>query len=292
MYEFFSKKLRIINYLLIALIVLAVLLFARNVISMSFSKKTPGLVDTQQETSTPAIVKIRDVNDYAPILEQNPFGPPMKLIPISTEQKGEKIASPTELILIGTTVGPASLSYAIFENKSRSDAQGQEIFGYGDNVYDYGTLTKIEKDWVELTQGTMTSRISIVEPRAKEIQAKSAGSSQVTFAKKISEKQYMLDHQKVQNALKNPEQILTDARLLPNVQNGKIEGFRISELKPEGLYGSLGLRNGDVLLRINNLEISNPEVAMQAMSALGGMNSVNLDIIRDGARATMTYDIR
>lgn len=291
MFEFFLKKLRIINYFLIVLIVLAILLFARNVISMSFSKKTPGFSNTQQEASTPAIAKIRDINDYAPILEQNLFGPPMKLISISTEQKSEKIASHTEFILIGTTTGPKNLSYAIFENKSRTDTQGQEIFRYGDNVYDYGILTKIEKDWVELTQGATTSKIYIVEPQTKEIQAKT-NPSQTPFAKKLSEKQYVLDQQRVQRALKNPEQIMTDARLLPNIQNGKIEGFKMLEVKPNGLYDSLGLRNGDTLLKVNNLEVSNPEVAMQAISALGGMNSVSLDIIRDGARMTISYDIR
>ncbi len=289
MYEFFLKKLRIINYLLAALILLTALLFTRNIISIGFSKKASPLTKTKQGMETIPLAKMKDINDYAPILEKNPFGPPMKLIPISTEQKGEKIASPSELILIGTTVGPANLSYAILEDKSHSAFQGQEVFAHGHKVYDYGTITKIEKDWVELTQGTIASRISIAEPQTKEI---TTGASQPSFGKKISESQYVLDKEVVQNALKNPQQIMTDARLLPNVVKGKIEGFKISEVKQNGMYGNLGIRNGDILLKINNLEMSNPESALQAMSALGGMNSVNLDIIRDGAKMTMSYDIR
>lgn len=79
---------------------------------------------------------------------------------------------------------------------------------------------------------------------------------------------------------------------MPNIKNGVQEGFSISEVRPGGLYESLGLRNGDILLRINNLEISKPEVAIQAMSALRGMNTVNLDIIRNSSKLTMSYQIR
>ena len=42
----------------------------------------------------------------------------------------------------------------------------------------------------------------------------------------------------------------------------------------------------------SNLEISKPEVAIQAMSALRGMNTVNLDIIRNSSKLTMSYQIR
>ncbi|MBI5050370.1 MAG: hypothetical protein HZC11_05770 [Nitrospirae bacterium] len=76
------------------------------------------------------------------------------------------------------------------------------------------------------------------------------------------------------------------------MHDGRQEGFTLSEIKPGGLYDSLGLRNSDVLLNVNSLEISSPDVAVQAMSALRGMDRVNLDIIRNGEKITMTYQIR
>jgi general secretion pathway protein C len=79
---------------------------------------------------------------------------------------------------------------------------------------------------------------------------------------------------------------------LPNIKDGRQEGFTISEVVPGGIYQSLGLRNGDILLKINGLEISNPEVAIQAMSALRGMNNVDLDIIRSGKNISMSYRMR
>ncbi|MBI4687143.1 MAG: PDZ domain-containing protein [Nitrospirae bacterium] len=231
---------------------------------------------------------IKNINNYAPILEKNPFGQPMKLI-LQTEGRTEMAqAIPSSLILIGTVVGAKKLSYAIFEDKSRPDIQKQEVFAYGKRVYGYGILTKIERGWVEITQDTGAYRIPLTDVKLTEVEAKTQSSS----IRKIRDNEYLIDQRGVQSALNNPEQILKDARLLPNIRDGKQEGFNISEVKPGGLYDSMGLRNGDTLLKVNGLEMSTPEHAMQAMSALRGMDRVTLDIIRDNSKTTMTYQIR
>ena len=85
---------------------------------------------------------------------------------------------------------------------------------------------------------------------------------------------------------------MTDARFVPNFINGRQQGFELREVKPGGIYSSLGLQNGDVLLRINEFTISNPESALQAFTALKGIDRAQLDIIRGGSRMTMTYQIR
>ncbi len=122
--------------------------------------------------------------------------------------------------------------------------------------------------------------------------AGNSAKSPSSFAKKIGERQYVLNSRKVQESIENPEHILTDARLLPNFVNGKQEGFAISEVVNDGLYHSMGLKNGDILLKVNGLQMSNPEVAIQAMTALKGMNRVNLDIIRNGKNMSMKYQMR
>jgi len=45
-------------------------------------------------------------------------------------------------------------------------------------------------------------------------------------------------------------------------------------------------------LRINEYDISNPERALQAFTALKGMERVQVDLIRSGSRMTMTYQIK
>jgi general secretion pathway protein C len=92
--------------------------------------------------------------------------------------------------------------------------------------------------------------------------------------------------------LDNPAQIMTDAKLIPNMVNGKPDGFILQEIRKNGVYDNLGMKNGDILLRINGSNISTPENALQTFMALKGMDKVQLDIIRDGNRMTLNYQIR
>lgn len=287
------KRFRFFNYLTVLFILLAALLLVRTIVSFSFTKKTsPVTLDSGDSLIN---MKTKDIMQYSAILEKNPFGRPMTLHSISVRQETEKpFSSLSDLVLIGTVVGPAHLSYAVFQEKSRPDVQ--EVIAYRQKVFNYGILSKISMSSVEIERDSVTYTLTFpseeivtdIEPRADA----QSGSAQGSFARKVGDKEYVLDSSKVQQALENPEQILTDARLLPNFVNGKQEGFRISEVVSGGLYQSLGLSNGDILLRVNGLEISNPEVAMQAMTALKGMNKVNLDIMRDGKNMSMSYQMR
>jgi general secretion pathway protein C len=287
------KKLRFVNYLLVLFILSAVILLARNIVGISFSKKAAPPPISKEK----ALINMNkiDIMQYSAILEKNPFGQPMKLHPIEVKQETEKsLGSLSNLILIGTVVGPENVSYAIFEDKSQPNVQ--DIFGYNKDVFNYGVLTKITMTSVEIVQGSETYTLTFpseeTETGTEKQSAVSPETPQNSFARKVGEQEYILDSRRVQQSLENPEQILTDARLLPNFVDGRQAGFKISEVVPEGLYDSLGIKNGDILLRVNGLEISNPEVAIQAMSALKGMNRVNLDIIRSGKNMSMSYQIR
>ncbi len=301
MLEFSLKKIRYLNIIIIALIVVSSLLIVRFIVDKSFSKKGiyPVSSVTNQSRKT---VKGMNMMQFAPVLEKNPFGKPMKLEPIRVSKKSETaFKGPTEmsdLILIGTVVGPRYVSYAVFQDKTK--ARQQDIFAYGEQVYDYGTLTKIERSEVEIQREgiSYSLKIDYEKPGGKKenrpVRSKQSkrNTSRGTFAKKIGEREYLLDRSKVQKSMENPEKVLTDARLLPNIIDGRQEGFKISEVVSNGLYHSLGLQNGDILLNINGLEISNPEVAIQAMSALKGMNRINLDIMRSGENMSIDYEIR
>jgi general secretion pathway protein C len=294
MFENPLLKFRLVNYLLSVFILLAVLLLARSIVSISFSKKEALPPITKDKTLLNK--NNNDLMQYSAILEKNPFGRPMKLYPVEMKQEAEKsVGALSNLVLIGTIAGPQYLSYAIFEDKSQPGIQ--ELFGYGEKVFNYGVLARITMTSVDIVQDSQTvtltfpSEETVVEP-GNRTERTAPEAPQTSFARKVGEQEYILDSRRVQKSLENPEQILTDARLLPNFVDGRQAGFKISEVLPDGLYGSLGLKNGDVLLRVNGLEISNPEVAIQAMSALKGMNRVNLDIVRSGKNISMSYQIR
>jgi len=87
-------------------------------------------------------------------------------------------------------------------------------------------------------------------------------------------------------------QAMTDARLTPSMKDGKVEGFRVTEVRSGGIFSLVGLKNSDVLLRINDFPIDSPEKAIQSLSVLKGQSRIKLDLLRDGRPASLTYDIR
>jgi len=290
MLEFPLRKINIINSLLIVLAISIALLLTRDVINTVLLKKARS-ADAGDKTVTDTGEKQKDIMIYASIAEKNPFGAPVKFYPVTAHNTESPQGSPSDLVLVGTVTGPNSMSYAIIADKSQTGPLNQEVFAYGKDVHGYGTLVRIEKEFVELSQGANKYTLPLADIQIEELKA-GGSASQAQFVKKIGEKQYLLDRRKVQQSLESPEHILSDARLFPNIKNGKQEGFLVLEVISGGIYDSLGLKNGDVLLRINGLQISNPEVAIQAMSALRGMNTVNLDIIRGSSKMTLNYQIR
>jgi general secretion pathway protein C len=291
MLDFSLKYFRFINHFLAALILVTALFLIRDIANISSSDSGAKPADFEDMVSS--IMTEKKIIHYSAILERNPFGSPITMRPtVSTRTADIRYGPLSNLVLAGTAVGPENLSCAVIMDKT--DPSGiQELFTYGENVFNYGILTKIENTSIELTRDSVAYTVRLtVEELESGTPADRASGLQSSIARKVGEREYVLDSRNVRRSIENPEKILTDARLLPNFNNGRQEGFKMSEVIKGGLYHSLGLMNGDVLLRINGLTISNPEVAIQAMSALRGMNSINLDIIRNGKNMSMNYQIR
>lgn len=285
------KLLKIFNLLSGILLLVFILLFARHIISSQFGKKEK--FNTPQ-TSNPQIQNKTSFQEYAVILRNNPFGFPGGTLRQLSEAPGRSVAS-SDVILIGAIAGSEKNSYAIFSDKSGK----QEVFKAGAAVFDLGTLKKVDKDrvfiqakGVEKLMELQLSDFITIKDISKDISASQAGVQTSGFVKSLGDKSFIVDQKKIQDALANPNQIMTDARLQPHFVNGKQEGFLMKEVKNNGIYQNLGLQNGDVLLKINDYTLSSPESGMQAFNALRGMDRVQLDILRGGEKTTLTYQIK
>jgi general secretion pathway protein C len=275
------KVLPVVNVVLGVLLIAMVLFFVRDILSLSL----PGIEKAGAPGPKSRVAERHALQDYAGILKNNPFGfPGGDLRPLAAAA-GQSVSG-TDISLIGTVAGRKKMSYAIFADKSGR----QEVFRVGDSVFGLGKLIRVDKYSVVVGDGERRTEIPLADVATiREIGPPEAAGS---FARKTGAATYQIDTQSIQQAIEKPAQIMTDARLLPNMVNGRQLGFVLTEVKPGGVYASLGLRNGDVLLRINQFNISNPESALQAFTALRGIDRAELDIIRNGERMTMTYQIR
>lgn len=278
-----------LNILLGAILFLVTVFVVRDIISLHFEQKKNMRTIEMKGQDIAALKPDKQLAEYEEIVRNNPFGVAggeIRSLVGSSSPKSQQ----GDIILIGTVVGPRALSYAIFK-----DASGlQEVFKIGDPVFDIGRLDRVQREKVVIRKAGKTVEILLEDVKVKEVKqtASSTGPLSSSFAQKIGRATYMVDQARLQQAIANPGQMMTDARLKPNIVNGREEGFVLSEVKPGGVYQSLGLQDGDVLLRINEYDISNPERALQAFTALKGMDRVQVDLVRSGSRMTMTYQIK
>jgi general secretion pathway protein C len=287
-----QKSVNILNIVLIAVFVLLVLLFAREMISSYFGEEAKDEVKPAESSVPGKAVEKRAFSDYAPVLESNVFGfNAGELTLLSGKKAGFANAERTgarsaKLKLLGVVSWLEGVGYAFISGLGR----GQEVYKTGDYIQTVGYLRRVETDKVIIETGAGEEELPIADislakssPAPKRVNG---------MAKRTSKNTYELDKELVQGSLDSPKNIMTDARLLPNVVNGVQKGFVVREVKRGGIYHNLGVRNGDVLLRVNEFDISDAETALQAFSALRGLDRVDLDILRRGDPLTLTYTLK
>jgi general secretion pathway protein C len=113
-----------------------------------------------------------------------------------------------------------------------------------------------------------------------------------TGVQKLSNSKYMVDQKEVLASTENMSQILTQARALPYLEQGKTVGFRLSEIVPGSIYDKIGLQNGDVIQKVNSQDVDDPAKFFQLYQGLRNERSITIDVMRGGQRQTLNYDIR
>jgi type II secretion system protein C len=278
------KIIAVVNVALGVLLLLSLGFFVRNVLSAVQKKGIKPVSSARVESKKQ---EKKSVQEYEALFQNNPFSIPfgsLKQIASGTDQK-----ELSDIKLVGTISGNAEYSYAVFVGKDGT----QSMVKMGESVFGAGELKTVEKYRAIIQNNGKLTKITMVDilaPGAIDtLKDTKAASGPVQLVKKG---EYMIDQKAVKLALDNPTQIMTDAKLIPNMTKDKQEGFILREVRKNGFYENLGMQNGDILLRVNSFNISNPENALQAFTALRGMDKVQLDIIRNNNRMTLNYQIR
>jgi general secretion pathway protein C len=281
---FNQKIIAALNVSIGLLILLSLGFFVRNVLSAVQNK---GIKPVSYTHIASAKQEKKSLQEYEAVFQNNPFSITVGSLKQNVSGAAQKEMS--DIKLMGTISGSAEYSYAVFVDKDGKQA----MFKKGESVFGAGELKTVEK-----YRAIINSNGTLVEIKMTDIHAsgglealKSPGAMSGPV-QLVGKGEYMIDQKAVKLALDNPTQIMTDAKLIHNMTKDKQEGFIVREVRKNGFYENLGIQNGDVLLRVNGSNISNPENALQTFTALRGMDKVQLDIIRNNNRMTLNYQIR
>ena len=221
----------------------------------------------------------RELSDYSPILERGLFG----------EGKGPSSGATVESSsyrLIGTIEGE-SFAGAVLE-----DASGQTFYRVHQKLPDGSVIVKVMRDKIAIKKPEgQTVDLQVVDD-TKIVAVPAPGVSGGAGVKRLSDGKFAVDQREMLASTENMNQILTQARAMPYMEQGKTVGFRISEIVPGSLYEKIGLQNGDVIQRVNAQEVDDPAKFFQLYQGLKTERNISIDLLRGGQRQTLNYEIR
>jgi general secretion pathway protein C len=109
--------------------------------------------------------------------------------------------------------------------------------------------------------------------------------------KKVGGNSYEVEQSEIDGALANLSKLATQARVVPAFEGGESIGFKLFSIRPNSLYAKIGLKNGDIVTRINGYEINSPDKALEIYQKLKDSKQINVDLKRRGKATTLDYAI-
>jgi type II secretion system protein C len=217
----------------------------------------------------------------------------------------------TAFVLVGTIVSStASARRAILW------ANGMTLpkaFREKEEVEPGAVLSSVERDKVWLTRGGeremleilpvgSKARASLSPPVAGQRSA-APGAPQVAGTspsqtpgdirvERLADNRFSIDEEGVAQLTGNINQFMTQVRLIPFFEGNKSAGYRIAAIRPGTTFERLGFQGGDVLQQVNGLDVSSPEKLYTIFQNLKDEKKVSVNILRQGQKNTLTYEIR
>ncbi len=225
-------------------------------------------------------------------------GPPPALdtsVEVNDEGLSEDlpIAGNINYKLVGTVVSQIEkYSLAILIDNSTNTTG---VYSVGDQLND-AVITGIERKRMYYKRGKKFEYLDLEEERKEKVAkvqpAVSPAPPSGEGISKIAEGKYVVSQSELEKTLSNLNDVAMQARIVPNFEGGKANGFKIFNIKSGSIYEKIGLRNGDVIQKINGFEINSPDKAFEVYQKLKDAKAINIDINRGGSSMSFDYTIR
>ena len=109
---------------------------------------------------------------------------------------------------------------------------------------------------------------------------------------RLSANEFNIDRSVIDKVLENQADLMRNARIVPEQENGKTVGIRMFGIRPDTLLGVLGFENGDRIQSLNGFELANPEKALEAYARVRTAEHLSVSIFRRGTAMNVDYNIK
>jgi general secretion pathway protein C len=278
-----GKGLLLVNIAVVACLGWAVSLWVNQFISNKAAK-----IPAYSPPMTNNIQTIQMNTDYSVITKKNIFNP-VGPSGLAGATSGEVVPSTLPLKLVGTIIsGNKDSSMAIIEGADKQ----QELYKMNDQVGG-ATIIRIERFEIILSNGGRLESLAIdfgqIGTPADTGKKGAAPGVQVaqTAGRIIMDKGYF-NAQK-----KNTSELMTQIRAIPFAgKDGVISGFQLFEVAKDSMYDRVGLKNQDVIQRVNGQPLTSVESGLDLFNALKNDTHFTLDIVRNRENKTIRVDVQ
>lgn len=229
-------------------------------------------------------------HDLSRILQQNIFDPAARGRRSATfkSSRTDKTAQPSirkNLALIGTLVAGTD-STALVE-------VGKEIklFHLDDPLPGGGSVEAIQRNRVTIrNQDGSTTDLALREETNRKTQPTTSPATG-SGVRSAGKNRWTVSRATANAARTNIATQLRLAQMEPRIINGRTDGFLVRKLYPKSMLTQMGIKRGDVILRVNNMPLNSPEKALQILQQLREARQLTVDLERKAEPMTFSYEI-
>ena len=195
----------------------------------------------------------------------------------------------SKLKLLGVVLGDHEGVSAIVEELS---SKRQQFFRLHDQIPDAGEISEIRRDGMVVRQGDQQEFLELAVSQIEKPPSAPVPVGSAVVPAPGSPVRTVLDRRDVEQAMGDLPKLLSQARAVPYLVNGAMNGFRLDFIAPSSFYEKIGLKYGDVLQQVNGVDIRDPGTMLTLFQQLRNEKTVKLDVLRNNQRTAMTFDIR
>lgn len=292
-----------LNFLLIAVLAYFAALSVNDIVAMRMAPATAPLPRIEARPIDNSAAN-RSRVAYQEIVNRDIFNiapPPKVEAPVV-----EKIDLHLTLIGVSLTTTAGKTPFAIIADRSGQ----QNVYRLGATVPNAGKLVEVAKTRIIIDHdgkrvavdlpkdelpGPVQAAQPLEPPPTDDEATQDSTSDEEPFdpnVEALGDNRYKIPRDTIDHSIGNMSQLLTQMRAIPNIQNGKTNGFSLSEIEPGSVFDEMGFEEGDVLKSINGQGLTDPSQAMSMMNTLRNSSQITVQVLRDGELVTMTYQIQ
>ncbi|MFA6196186.1 MAG: PDZ domain-containing protein [Sulfurimonas sp.] len=91
---------------------------------------------------------------------------------------------------------------------------------------------------------------------------------------------------------KDPAQIWKDISIIEVKDGDKIAGFKVTKINPKSKFISLGLKENDLIIKLNNVTIESYKDAIEVYNNIEKIDTIQIVVIRENQEKELVYEIR